>query len=106
MTRGKPSSEQLNLSNGLLALPGEGDYLSQAKEDVRNYGNLQGLLEARALFSSMLGAPRRPHRRRQQCQPGHDERLYRLGASEGRARLSGALVADADTRVPLPRAWL
>jgi DNA-binding transcriptional MocR family regulator len=57
MTRGKPSSEQLNLSNGLLALPGEGDYLSQAKEDVRNYGNLQGLLEARALFSSMLGAP-------------------------------------------------
>ncbi len=57
MTRGKPSSEQLNLSNGLLSLPGNGDYLSQAKEDVRNYGNLQGLLEARALFSSMLGAP-------------------------------------------------
>jgi DNA-binding transcriptional MocR family regulator len=56
MTRGKPSPEQLDLANALLALPGHGDYLSQAKEDVRNYGNLQGLPEARALFSSMLGA--------------------------------------------------
>src|SRR5271165_2962785 len=57
MTRGKPSPEQLDLANGLLSLPGDRDYFSQAKEDVRNYGNLQGLAEARALFSPMLGAP-------------------------------------------------
>ncbi len=57
MTRGKPSPEQLDLANPLLALPGEGDYLSQAKDDTRNYGVLQGLPEARALFSSILGAP-------------------------------------------------
>jgi DNA-binding transcriptional MocR family regulator len=57
MTRGKPSPEQLDLASALLALPGERDYFSQAKEDVRNYGGLQGLAEARALFSSMLGAP-------------------------------------------------
>jgi DNA-binding transcriptional MocR family regulator len=56
MTRGKPSPEQLDLANALLALPGGRDYFSQSREDVRNYGNLQGLPEARALFSSMLGA--------------------------------------------------
>jgi DNA-binding transcriptional MocR family regulator len=56
MTRGKPSPEQLDLANALLSLPGERDYFSQAKEDVRNYGGLQGLAEARALFALMLGA--------------------------------------------------
>jgi len=56
MTRGKPSPEQLDLANALLALPGGRDYFSQSREDVRNYGNLHGLPEARALFSSMLGA--------------------------------------------------
>ena len=55
MTRGKPSPEQLDLANALLSLPGERDFFSQAKEDVRNYGGLQGLAEARALFAPMLG---------------------------------------------------
>lgn len=57
MTRGKPAPDQLDLSNGMLALPGNGDYHSEAGEDARNYGNLQGLLEARKLFSTALGAP-------------------------------------------------
>jgi DNA-binding transcriptional MocR family regulator len=57
MTRGKPAPDQLDLSNGMLALPGNGDYHSEAGEDARNYGNLQGLLEARQLFSTALGAP-------------------------------------------------
>jgi DNA-binding transcriptional MocR family regulator len=57
MTRGKPSSEQLDLSNGMLALPGNGDYLTEANEDARNYGGLQGIAEARALFAPVLGAP-------------------------------------------------
>jgi DNA-binding transcriptional MocR family regulator len=57
MTRGKPAPEQLALANGLLAFPGNRDYLTEAGEDARNYGVLQGLPEARALFSSMLGAP-------------------------------------------------
>jgi DNA-binding transcriptional MocR family regulator len=57
MTRGKPSPEQLDLANGMLALPGNGDYRSEAGEDARNYGGLQGLPEARALFSPLLGAP-------------------------------------------------
>lgn len=57
MTRGKPAPEQLDLSNGLLVLPENGDYFSDAREDARNYGNVQGLAEARALFSRMMGAP-------------------------------------------------
>ena len=57
MTRGKPSPEQLDLANDLLALPGPRDYFTKAGDDARNYGVLQGLPEARALFSKMLGAP-------------------------------------------------
>ena len=57
MTRGKPSPEQLDLANDLLALPGSRDYFTEAGDDARNYGVLQGLPEARALFSKMLGAP-------------------------------------------------
>ena len=57
MTRGKPAPEQLDLADGLLALPGNGDYYSDAREDGRNYGNVQGLAEARTLFSRMMGAP-------------------------------------------------
>ncbi|MBA8903817.1 aminotransferase class I/II-fold pyridoxal phosphate-dependent enzyme [Phyllobacterium sp. P30BS-XVII] len=55
MTRGKPSPEQLALANGMLTLPGNGDHFSEAGEDARNYGGLQGLAEVRALFSSTLG---------------------------------------------------
>lgn len=55
LTRGKPSAAQLDVSNGLLSLPA--DYLAAAATDCRNYGNLQGLAEARQLFSELLGAP-------------------------------------------------
>ena len=56
LTRGKPSPEQLDLANDLLALPGKGDYSTKAGDDARNYGGLQGIPEARALFASALGA--------------------------------------------------
>ena len=55
--RGKPSNEQLELSKRLLDLPGADDYLAADGGDCRNYGNLQGLAEARALFVDLLGAP-------------------------------------------------
>jgi DNA-binding transcriptional MocR family regulator len=57
MTRGKPSPEQLDLANELLAWSGNRDYFTQSGEDARNYGGVQGLPEARALFASMVGAP-------------------------------------------------
>lgn len=55
LTRGKPSTQQLELSEDLLALPGTGNYFAQDKTDGRNYGGLEGLPEARALFAPMLG---------------------------------------------------
>ncbi|NMK60145.1 aminotransferase, partial [Staphylococcus capitis] len=57
LTRGKPAPEQLDLSNGLLALPGEGDYLDGNGTDTRNYGGGNGLPELRAIFGELLGIP-------------------------------------------------
>lgn len=57
MTRGKPAPDQLDLAEPMLALPGNRDHFSQAGDDARNYGVLQGLPEARALFAPMIGAP-------------------------------------------------
>jgi DNA-binding transcriptional MocR family regulator len=57
LTRGKPSPAQLDLSAALLSLPGAQDYLAEGATDTRNYGGLQGLAEARGLFSTMMGAP-------------------------------------------------
>lgn len=57
LTRGKPSPEQLDLSNALLALPGESDYRDAAGTDLRNYGGTDGLPELRAIFGELLGIP-------------------------------------------------
>ena len=57
LTRGKPASAQLDLSSALLALPGLDDYSAADGTDCRNYGGLQGLPEARRLFSGLMGAP-------------------------------------------------
>jgi DNA-binding transcriptional MocR family regulator len=56
LTRGKPSPAQLELSAALLSLPGSQDYVAEGALDCRNYGGLQGLAEARRLFSAMMGA--------------------------------------------------
>lgn len=57
LTRGKPASAQLDLSNEILTLPGTGDYTAEGSTDCRNYGGLQGIKEVRELFSGILGAP-------------------------------------------------
>src|SRR5262245_52590290 len=54
LTRGKPSAEQLDLCNELLTLPGAGDFRSGGI-DCRNYGELQGLPELRAMLSPVYG---------------------------------------------------
>ena len=56
MTRGKPASAQLDISAEMLALPGNRDTTAEDGTDARNYGNLQGLAETRALFSTLMGA--------------------------------------------------
>lgn len=58
MSRGKPASTQLDLNNGVLdALE---SYITEDGTDARNYGVLDGLSEAKALFSELLNiAPAR-----------------------------------------------
>ena len=52
LTRGKPSTAQLDLSDALISLP------TGAKDadgvDVRNYGGLAGLREIREMFADLL----------------------------------------------------
>ncbi|SMF54698.1 DNA-binding transcriptional regulator, MocR family, contains an aminotransferase domain [Alteromonadaceae bacterium Bs31] len=56
LTRGKPSAEQLSLSNALdNALKGE--YTANDGTDCRNYGGLDGLPEARAIGAAILQTP-------------------------------------------------
>jgi DNA-binding transcriptional MocR family regulator len=54
MTRGKPCSEQLDLSNPMLTILEETDFIAADGSDCRNYGGLEGLSEARKLFADML----------------------------------------------------
>ena len=59
LTRGKPSPAQLDLSNALLSLPGDGpdSYRDGDGTDTRNYGGLHVLPELRAIFGELLGIP-------------------------------------------------
>ena len=53
LTRGKPAAEQLDLSNELDGILG-GFYLLQDGTDVRNYGGIMGIPEARQLGADVL----------------------------------------------------
>lgn len=53
LTRGKPAADQLDLSNHLDGIL-QGDYSSEAP-DVRNYGDVWGIPEARRLGAEIMG---------------------------------------------------
>jgi DNA-binding transcriptional MocR family regulator len=56
LTRGKPAADQLDLSNGLDdAL--NGNYIASDGTDTRNYGQLRGIPEARALGAEIMEVP-------------------------------------------------
>ncbi len=57
MSRGKPSSEQLSLSNAVMSVLGENDYMSENGTDCRNYGVLDGIPEAKRLFGEIFRMP-------------------------------------------------
>ncbi len=56
LTRGKPSAEQVSLSNALDGIL-NGNFSAANGTDVRNYGGLDGLPEARALGAELMGVP-------------------------------------------------
>ena len=58
ISRGKPCTDQLNLSDDLLTiLKGAEDCKTEAGFDCRNYGLFEGVPEAQAMFSELLTIP-------------------------------------------------
>ena len=57
MARGKPSSEQLDLSRPMLEVLDASSDLSDGGVDCRNYGCLEGIPAARQMFGEVLGVP-------------------------------------------------
>ena len=55
MARGNPCKEQLELSVDMLKVFDDGEFTSENGVDVRNYGMLDGIPEAKKFFSDMLG---------------------------------------------------
>ncbi|MGB4093739.1 MAG: aminotransferase class I/II-fold pyridoxal phosphate-dependent enzyme [Ruminococcus flavefaciens] len=55
MARGNPCKEQLDLSVDMLKVFDDGQFMSSCGSDVRNYGLLDGIPEAKKLFSDMIG---------------------------------------------------
>lgn len=59
MSRGKPSTEQLNLSMGMMdVLNSSSDMVCEAGIDCRNYGVLEGIPEAKQLLADMTEVPK------------------------------------------------
>jgi DNA-binding transcriptional MocR family regulator len=56
MSRGKPCTEQLDLSADLLDCLTKSDYKASNGTDCRNYGGIDGIPEAKKLFSWILDA--------------------------------------------------
>jgi aspartate/methionine/tyrosine aminotransferase len=56
LTRGKPCTGQVALSDALDGIL-QGNFLAADGTDTRNYGGLDGLAEAKALFGPVLGLP-------------------------------------------------
>ncbi len=58
MSRGKPSAEQLELSQGMLGvINNPEDCFTEGGFDCRNYGVLDGIPEAKQIFSEILDIP-------------------------------------------------
>lgn len=59
MSRGKPSTEQLNLSMGMMdVLTSSSDLVCEEGVDCRNYGVLDGIKEAKQLLADMMEVPK------------------------------------------------
>ena len=58
MSRGKPGTDQLELSMEMLNMPlSVSDFVCEGGIDARNYGFLEGIPEARRLMGDILGMP-------------------------------------------------
>lgn len=54
MSRGKPGTDQLDISDGMLSVLDDGNFKCENGLDVRNYGILDGIPEAKKMFADLL----------------------------------------------------
>ncbi|MCQ2450963.1 MAG: aminotransferase class I/II-fold pyridoxal phosphate-dependent enzyme [Clostridia bacterium] len=58
MSRGKPGSDNLDISNEMLELVNNNtDFTMENGADIRNYGGLDGIPEMKKLFADIFGVP-------------------------------------------------
>ena len=57
MSRGKPSAEQLDISMGMIDTLTDYNLVGEQGVDCRNYGVLDGIIEAKRLLSAMIECP-------------------------------------------------
>lgn len=57
MSRGKPNKEQLDISMGMVDALNGSDLVGEEGVDCRNYGVLDGIVEAKRLLSAMIECP-------------------------------------------------
>ena len=57
MSRGKPDKAQLDLSMGMIDALSSDDLVNEQNIDCRNYGVLDGIIEAKRLLSAMIECP-------------------------------------------------
>ncbi|MCD8181317.1 MAG: aminotransferase [Firmicutes bacterium] len=57
MSRGKPNVEQLDISMGMIGALSGHDLVGEEGVDCRNYGVLDGIIEAKRLLSAMIECP-------------------------------------------------
>ncbi|MDZ7835832.1 MAG: hypothetical protein U5K84_11430 [Alkalibacterium sp.] len=69
LARGIPSQKQLKLSESLINDVKIEDFLSEDEIDIRNYGGLYGIREARELFGTAFEHDRRRNVRRRELKP-------------------------------------
>ena len=56
MSRGKPCSEQLDISNEMLdVMNSSSDFIAKNNIDVRNYGTFDGIIELKEFISELTG---------------------------------------------------
>ena len=92
MSRGKPEKAQLDLSVPMLRMDNGftgNDFISEDGVDVRNYGDLTGIPEAKRLFSELLGVPA------SQIIVGGNSSINMIHDALTRALLCGPMEGDA-----------